>query len=137
MKRKTLIVICVIAVIILGGLIWWNSPCSLADIEPSEVSKISVFDGNTGKSITVTDAAVIEYIISNLNSISFKKVKLSLGYMGYSFRTTVYKLNGDVFREFIINSSSIVRKDPFFYLDRTESIDFEYIRNLFENNSVG
>lgn len=121
-----------IFVIIIGFLIWWNASCSITDIAPSEVSKIEIFDGNTGESITIVNSTDIEHIINNLNVILLKKEKVSLGYMGYSFRTTVYKSNGDVYKKFSINSSDTIRKDPFFYFDSTGSIDYRYIQKLFD-----
>ncbi len=121
-----------IFVIIIGFLIWWNASCSITDIAPSEVSKIEIFDGNTGESITIVNSTDIEHIINNLNVILLKKEKVSLGYMGYSFRTTVYKSNGDVYKKFSINSSDTIRKDPFFYFDSTGSIDYKYIQKLFD-----
>jgi hypothetical protein len=130
-NKKLLIGICVIFVIIIGSLIWWNAPCSITNIAPSEVSKIEIFDGNTGKSITITNTTDIEHIINNINMISLKKEKISLGYMGYSYRTTVYKVNGNVYKKFIINSSDTIRRDPFFYRDSTVSIDYKYIQKLF------
>ena len=54
--------------------------------------------------------------------------------MGYSFRTTIYKANGSVYKTFIINSEDTIRKDPFFYRDSTGSIDYNFIKDLFENN---
>jgi hypothetical protein len=136
MKNKKMFIgiLCVIVVIIIGSLIWWYTPCSITNIAPSEVSKIKVFDGNTGKSITITDASDIEHIITNLNKVSLKKEKISLGYMGYSFRTTVYKDNSEVYKEFIINSSNTIRKDPFFYRDSSGSIDYKYIQKLFDKD---
>lgn len=133
-NKKMLIGICAIFVIIIGSLIWWNAPCSITDIEPLEVSKIGIFNGNTGKLITITDTTDIEHIIKNLNAVSLKKEKISLGYMGYSYRITVYKANGGVYKKFIINSSDTIRKDPFFYRDNSGSIDYKYIQKLFNKN---
>lgn len=132
MKKKLVIGTSIFFVIIFGSLIWWNVPCSITNIMPSEVSKIGVFDGNTGKSITITDTTDIKHIIKNLNTASLKKEKISLGYTGYSYRITVYKVNGGVYKEFIINSSDTIRKDPFFYRDNTGSIDYKYIQKLFD-----
>ena len=87
-----------------------------------------------GNSITVTNATDIEHIIQNLNAVNLKKEKISMGYMGYSYRTTVYKVNGDVYREFIINSSDTIRRDPFFYRDSSGSIDYKFIQELFNKN---
>lgn len=134
-NKRILIKICLIFVIIIGSLIWWNAPCSIINIELLEVSKIEVIDGNTGKSIITKNATDIEHIINNLNMISLTKEKISLGYTGYSYIITIYKVNGDVYKELIINSSDTIRKDPFFYKDNTGSIDYKYIQKLFEKIS--
>jgi len=58
------------------------------------------------------------------------EVKSIIGWMGYSFKTTIYKANGKVYKKFIINSTDTIRNDPFFYKDSLSSIDYAYIRNL-------
>ncbi len=127
-------ILCVITVGIIGSIIWWNSSSLITNIAPSEVSKIEIFNGNTGKSITIKDTTDINHIITNLNEISLKKEKISLGYMGYSYRTTIYNSNGNIYKKFIINSSNTIRKDPFFYRDSSESIDYGYIQKLFNED---
>ncbi|TYQ16765.1 UNVERIFIED_CONTAM: hypothetical protein Cloal_3336 [Acetivibrio alkalicellulosi] len=135
MKRsRKFIGVCVILVIIIVSLIWWNTPSSIIDIAPSDVSKINFFDGNTGNSITITNPKDIEHIIQNLNMARLKKEKLSIGYMGYSYKTTIYKINGSVYKELIVNSSDTIRRDPFFYRDNSESIDYKFIQKLFDKN---
>ncbi|TCT15616.1 hypothetical protein EDC18_103324 [Natranaerovirga pectinivora] len=131
MKSKKLITILFLAIVIsIGGFIWWNFSSSIINISPSHISKIEIFNGNTGKTTVITDETDIEYIIENLNAVSIKKDKISLGYMGYSFRITIYKTNGNVYKKFTINSSNTIRKDPFFYRDSSDSIDYNYIQQL-------
>jgi hypothetical protein len=134
MKRvkiiRLVIAFAIIIFVVAAGLIWWNTPCTITNISPAEVSKIEIFNGGTGKEYTITDEFDIIHIIQNLNEVSLKREKISLGYMGYSFRTTIYKHNGDVYKKFIINSSNTIRKDPFFYRDSSESIDYDYIQKL-------
>jgi hypothetical protein len=132
MKSKKILlgILCVIAAIFIGGLIWWNRESSIMNISSEKVSKIEIFDGGTGKEITITDSANIKQIVDNLNSVSLKKDKLSLGYIGYSFRTTIYKANGNVYKQFMINSNNTIRKAPFFYRDSSESIDYDYLKAL-------
>jgi len=120
--------------IFMGAGIWWNAPTKIIDIEPSEISKITVFDGNTGNSITITGESYIGHIIDNLNNVSLKKYKVSVGYVGYSFRTTIYDIDGNVYDELYINSDEIIRKDPFFYRDNQGRIDYQYIQDLFDEN---
>lgn len=133
-SKKMVTLLSFIAVIIIGIFIWWNVPSSITNIAPSEVSKIEIFDGNTGKAITITAPADIEHIIENLNTVALKKEKISLGTTGYSFRTTIYKSDGNVYKEFIISSSNTIRKDPFFYRDSSGSIDYEYIQKLIDKD---
>lgn len=136
MKRKKLVVILGVALVVMVVFfVWWNVPSSLTNISPSEVSKIEFFDGGTGNSITVADAAEIKHIINNLNAVSVKKRKVSLGYLGYSFKTTIYRTNGAVYKTFMINSNDSIRKDPFFYHDSSESIDYRYIQVLFDKRA--
>jgi len=133
-KKVFISIFCVIIVSIIGSFVWWNTSISIINMAPSEVSKIEIFDGNTGELIIITDSTDIEHIITNLNMVSLNKEKISLGYSGYSYRTIVYKANGDVYKKIIINSSSTIRKDPFFYLDSSESIDYGYIQRLFNKD---
>lgn len=136
MKRvkiiRLVIVFAIIIVVVAAGLIWWNSPCTITDISPEKVSKIEIFNGGTGKEYTITDEFDIIHIIRNLNEVSLKREKISLGYMGYSLRTTIYKHNGNVYKRFIINSRDTIRKDPFFYRDSSESIDYDYIQKIID-----
>lgn len=129
-KKKLISMSFVILVAIIGIWIWWNTPSSIINITPSEVSKIDIFDGTIGKNVTITGVTDIEHIINNLNAASLKKDRISLGYMGYSVRIDIYKNVGEVYKEFIINSSNTIRKDPFFYRDSSDSIDYNYIREL-------
>jgi hypothetical protein len=131
-NKKVIIGILFVAAVVVGCLIWWNVPYTITDIDPSTVSKIEVFDGNTGKSLTIIDKNDIEYIITNLNSLSLNKEKLSLGYMGYSFKTKIFGDDGALYKEFIINSNAMIRKDPIIYRDSSKSIDYGYIQRLFE-----
>jgi len=132
---KKLVAFILIPILLLALLwIWWLVPSKMIKINPQEVKKIEIFNGNNGKEILITERSEIEHIINNIKSISFRKGRISIGYMGYSFRTTIYKSNGSVYKTFIINSEDTIRKDPFFYRDSTRSIDYNFIKDLFENN---
>jgi hypothetical protein len=107
-------------------------PHSVVSIDPGKVSKITVFDGGTGNSIDITNRADIDYIINNLNGVTFQKGKSSFGYMGYSFRTTIYNQKGKAVKELIINASDTIRYKGFFYTAKDRSIDYDYIDSLFD-----
>jgi hypothetical protein len=106
-------------------------PKNLITINPQNVSKIEIFDGTMGKSLTVTEAADLEHIITNLQEVTFHKGKSSFGYLGYRFRVSIYNENGKKYKELIINSTDVIRYGNFFYSDKTNSIDVEYLSNLF------
>lgn len=133
MKRKRGLRIAAAAVVI--SVVWWLLPTKITNIEPEEVAEIQIFDGNTGRVAEVSDEEAIEHVINNLNNVSIVKSKISLLYMGYAYDMTIYKTNGDVYKRFIINSESVVRKDPFFYEARSSDIDWDYITSLVGSGS--
>jgi hypothetical protein len=105
-------------------------PHKVVSLDPSNVSRIAVFDGNTGYSIEITDAKDIDHIISNLNKVTFQKGESAFGYMGYSFSTTIFDENGERLEEFIINSNDTIRYNGFFYTSKDQFIDYDYIAKL-------
>jgi hypothetical protein len=133
-RRLKIVLIAIPFLIILGfGLTY--IPHQVVSIHPSEVSKITVFDGNTGYDMEITHQSDIQHIINNLNQVTFQKGKPSVGYMGFSFSTRIYNHNGKVIKELIINSTDTIRYKGFFYRDKYHSIDYKYIENLFRRNS--
>lgn len=137
-KKNPLIFLLIIIVVLISGVVWYNSPLKLLKLNPDDVSEISIFDGNTGTSLNITEKIDIDYIIKNLNTIKLKKGKVSVGYLGYSFKMTIYLTNGkeaNGLNNFIINSKDTIRKDPFFYNVVEGSIDYQYIEKLIQERS--
>lgn len=128
MKKRFIIAFAV--VLVLGLLIWYKTPIHIADVDPADVGEIVIFDGNTGKKTTITDEGEIKAIIENLNSVRLKRGKVSLGYTGFAFDTTICLKNGKEAGHFIINSADSVRKAPFFYETIEGTINFDYIAGL-------
>lgn len=138
MKRKLIIVLSIIGIVFISGIILYTKPLDLIQLNPEDVLEISIFDGNTGISLHLTKNEDITYIINNLNSIKLRRGKISTGYTGYSFKTTIYLNNGeeaDGWNNFIINSKDTIRKDPFFYKVVEGSIDYQYINTLIQKQS--
>lgn len=135
MKKRTKIFLLILTTIVLFGGLYATTyiPKKVITTEPSEVSKIEIFDGNRGEQLTVMDSEQIGHIISNLNKITFNKGKLSIGNMGYKFRMTIYDDHETEIKELIINSSERIRYRGFFYTDNSSSIDYTYINTLFKN----
>ncbi|MDR7073566.1 hypothetical protein J2X07_002553 [Fictibacillus barbaricus] len=105
-------------------------PHKILSIEPTEVSKITIFDGNTGIKTIITDKNNINHIINNFNDVTFQKGKSSFGYMGYSFRTTIFDNEGKVTKEFTINSSDTIIYNGFFFKTKDNAIEYDYLEKL-------
>jgi hypothetical protein len=139
MKRKLLIILSIISIVVISGVIWYISPLDLIQLNLEDVLEISIFDGNTGTSLHITEKEDITNIINNLNAVKLKSKKVSTGYTGYSFKTTIYLNNGeeaDGWNNFIINSKDTIRKDLFFYKVVEGSIDYQYIKTLIQEQNT-
>ena len=133
MKKKIVIVLSVILICLIGVIVWYNTPLGLTDLAPDEVMEIVVFNGNSGETTHISDELQIQHIIQNLNDVEVKRSKPSVGYMGYSFKMTIYLSDGneaDGWNNFIINSENTIRKDPFFYSVVSGEIDYDYIESI-------
>lgn len=132
-KKKLSSVKKLLAVLVFGvilGIIWWHVPKRfLKNIKPENVEKIVVFNGNNGHEFTVSDPAEIEEFISSVSRGKMQKLKVSLGF-GYAFRVQVVIRSELLPRtySFMINSNSLIRKDPFFWYDISESLPFEWLQ---------
>ena len=133
-KKKTAALKRILAVLMLGvflGIIWWHLPKHfLKNIDPAKVEKIVVFNGTNGHEITISDPAEIEEFIASVSAVKMQKLRVSLGYMGYSFRIRVVIRSELLPRSysFTINSASLIRKDPFFWYGLGEDLPFEWLK---------
>ena len=131
-KLKYILLAAVLCV--LAAAVWYSMPVKLLDIDPDSVAKITIFDGNQGRQIEVTDAAMVRRVAENLDSVTVRRRGISLGYTGYRFRVEVYTQNGDGVKpaaRFIVNAADSVRKDPLFYRVEKGELDFELMQSLF------
>lgn len=131
-KKKSIIGISLIFLVGIVLISFAYMPRRIIKIESNEVSSINIFNGNNGEEITLTSNEEISHIINNLNKIKFRKSKCSLFYCGYSFNITIFDNNNKEYKEFIINSNDTLRGKMFFYIDKTKSIDFQYLNGLFD-----
>ncbi|MCT4795307.1 hypothetical protein [Exiguobacterium alkaliphilum] len=100
-------------------------PQRVITTSPSSVSRIHVFDGQSGYELNLNDRDDIYAVMNNLNDVTFQKGKPSIGYMGYSYRVTLYDQDGDELDEFIINSEDTLRYHGFFYTAKSGNIDYD------------
>ena len=130
--QKIVLGLVCLALVVTSGVLWWNMTFPLIDIPASEVSKIEIFSGYTGTATTIVERDSIERLIGNLNSVTVRKEKVSLGYLGFGYRITLYRSNDRVYRAFIVNTNDTIRKDPFFYQATPGAIDYALIEALLD-----
>lgn len=100
-------------------------PQRVITTSPSSVSRIHVSDGQSGYELNLNDRDDIYAVMNNLNDVTFQKGKPSIGYMGYSYRVTLYDQDGDELDEFIINSEDTLRYHGLFYTAKSGKIDYD------------
>ena len=135
MKKKPIIFLCAAAVLLAGIAVWYRAPIDLMDLDPDEVTEITVFNGSTGNTTHIRDRAQIRHIIDQWNDVEVKRAKRSSGYSGYSFRVTLSLSDGRKagdWNDFIINAEDTIVKDPFFYSVTKGDTDYRYLENLAE-----
>lgn len=133
MNKKKHVIEASIILLIMIGAIWLQSPVVfLKNVDANEISKIEVFDGNKGEQFTVTNQEEIAFIVSNIQNAKMKREKISIGRIGTRFNMQFYNLKDKKVDEFIINGEGVIRKDPFFYIDKTESLCTDYLEAIEE-----
>lgn len=132
MKKKRLFIIPAgLVFIVLAGFIWWRMPVTfLANVSAGEVASIEVMDGNSGRQFAITEVEDISYIVANIQQNTMKKWQPSLGYMGYSYQMTFLNAAGHKIAKFVLNSNDTIRKDPFFYCNKTAGLCYDYLGEL-------
>lgn len=134
-KNKKMYFILFIFILILIGLYSINnktkSKGNLVDILPNKVSVIKIFNGSNGKEINVSEKEDIEKIIKNLNQINFEKDRKA-DIDGFSFSIKIYDLEGNENKALTINSTDTIVYDDYFYIDKNNSINYDFIKSLFE-----
>lgn len=121
-KRKYLLIVGLVI-----GLLYATTfiPQQVITTSPSSVARIHVLDGQSGYELNLSDPDDIYTVMNNLNDVTFQKGKPSIGYMGYSYRVTLYDQDGDRLDEFIINSEDTLRYHGFFYTAKSGKIDYD------------
>ncbi len=94
---------------------------------------ITVFSGNTGKSVTVTDSQAVTNITDDFNGIEFVKGGSSQGYDGFLYSIKWYNsYNQQIKAVTVMNESRISYNNSFYSVDKSNVfIDIDYIEKLF------
>ena len=84
MKKKMIMLLSAMVICLIGIIVWYNVSLNLTDLAPDEVMEIVVFNGNSGETTHITDEQQIQHIIQNLNDVTVKKWKPSVGSVSYT-----------------------------------------------------
>jgi len=132
MKKSTIILIAIFSIVAIAFtalFVWWFSPVSLLKgVEADNVTRIRVFNGSTGTEFYIDDAYNIGEIVTDIKNAKLYKSGISENEDGFSFSLSFY--DGEtLLDELIVNGAGTIRKDPFFYEDRDESLPFDWLEN--------
>ena len=129
--KKAISVFLTVVCIIVAGFVWYRMPTQLLPgVKASDISRIEVFDGNTGRQFDVDRDADIARIMNGLQNATLRREGLSLGYMDERFRLTFYDEAEKELTHFTVNSENTIRRDPFFYRDSTNSLCVDVLDEL-------
>ena len=110
--------------------LWWRAPVTfLANVNPADVSCISVFNGSTGNSFRIENNEDIAHIVTNIQGLEMRKEKWSANVDGFLFSLSFYGRDGELIDAFIVNESKL-RDDPFFYTFENGTLCTEKLRAL-------
>lgn len=130
--RKPAFWVTLIAIVtcVIVAIYFMTSPITGMAKNADRVTKITVFDGTSGRELVVTDRDEIDKIVAYVNDMKLQRGKVSLTYSGYHYRITFEPKKGS-WDTFILNSADSVRKDPFFYSVEAETGLYAYLTELY------
>ena len=130
--RKPAFWVTMIAIVtcVIVAIYFMTSPITGMAKNADRVTKITVFDGTSGRELVVTDRDEIDKIVAYVNDMKLQRGKVSLTYSGYHYRITFEPKKGS-WDTFILNSADSVRKDPFFYSVEAETGLYAYLTELY------
>ena len=89
--------------------IWWYMPTAfLADIAPTDVARIEVFNGMSGEGFTIADADDIEYIVSKIGDVKMRKEEYE-AVDGFVYSLAFYGKDGALIEQFVLNDEESIR----------------------------
>ncbi len=118
-----------LAFLALAAWFWMQMPVRITDASGEDVEYIEIFNGNNGERAVIEDPETIAVIMEDLRDVKVQRKRISSGYKGYSLRITIHYKNFTLFpwKEFIVNTSTVLRNDPFFYEVVQGDIDYYHL----------
>lgn len=130
-NKKIYIVFLILILCVVGIYTFKKIDVKKEDTIDNGVALINIFNGNTGKEIEVDNKDDINKILENLKNIEFVKDGSSKDFDGYSFSMNFYDTNRNKIDSVTINSTDTIIYKDYFYKDKSNSIDNDFIKSLF------
>lgn len=77
--KKIFLPLIVLTALLLAVVIWYNIPVRLVNQSPDEVKRIEYYDHSNGTATVIENREAIDYIISTLSGLRFRRHFLSRG----------------------------------------------------------
>lgn len=122
----------VIAFILLVLFLIWFWPASAYSGDPADVEKVFLFDGNTGKSATITSREEIDRIVASLQKVPLRRsfdLRALVPSDGIALEFVISKKNSNEKHRFQICSRKDVKK-AFLYHAYQNEFPYEYYKSL-------
>ncbi len=122
----------VIAFLVLALILIWLWPVSVYSGNAADVEKIHLFDGNTGKSVSITNREELDKIVTSLQKVPLLRsfdLRALIPSDGIALEFVISKKNSDEKYRFQICSDKDVRK-IFFYHPYQNEFPYEYYKSL-------
>ena len=126
-KRKLLIGLATILIVVAGIVLYFLVPQKILHTN-EQVAKITLFDGNSGRSATVTDPEEIATIVAMFNDKKFSVTGIAAFRLGYSMRVKYFDEKEKEVLHFIAGKNTI-RYRGLFYELQDGSIDYTYLES--------
>lgn len=129
MKKKCLQPRVIIPGILIAALIIWFWPFRVFSQPAENVSYIKMFNGNTGRLITISDEETIKKLTSNFSGVYLRRRFAFTPSSGFNLMVNVYTMDGEE-HHFTINSAKDAKKS-FRYYSYWGEYDYDYLQKLF------
>lgn len=128
-KKSFILGIVTILIVIVFISIHFVIPKKIIQVD-GDIDKITIFKGNTGELITITDENEINNVIDVFSEVEFLEKGFTLWSLGYGLDIVYYDDSGKKLKRFIVNSEDTIKYRGFFYQPQNGVINYEYLSNL-------
>ncbi|RKJ42137.1 hypothetical protein D7X94_01290 [Acutalibacter sp. 1XD8-33] len=122
----------VVAFILLALILIWLWPVSVYSGNAADIEKIHLFDGNTGKSVSITNREEIDKIVTSLQKVPLRRsfdLRVLIPSDGIALEFVISKKNSNEKSRFQICSDKDVKK-TFLYHAYQNEFPYEYYKSL-------